>query len=101
MNTRFFSSTSVKDALGHIVERKLAVDVIILDLRLRGVSDPLQLCRDMVTSAAGIPVMALDSDVDDGREMELAVKAAGAADYLSRNRFDELFIRLNKLIHHR
>lgn len=101
MNTRLYNSTSLKDATEHIVDRKLAVRVIILDLRLRGTTDPVQLCKDMVASAGGIPILALGSEGENSQEMKTAVMAAGAADYLNRSHFEELFARLTLLMNPR
>lgn len=99
MACQLYSCPTLEKAMEYIEQRKLITDVVILDLSLRGVDDPVALCKQVVAMIPGVPVLALDKESADEVALEKLYIEAGVTDYIHRNQFDELFVRIKKLIH--
>lgn len=98
MECLLFTCGTVDQAVQYLDQRQIAMEVVILDLHIKGDESPAALCADVIERIPGVPVLALDSQSEDRAAHETAIRASGAADYMDRTQFDELVFRIKKLI---
>lgn len=101
MECLLFTCATVDQAVQYIDQRQIAMEVVILDLHIKGGQSPDTLCADVIERIPGVPVMALDVKSEDSTVQAAAIRASGAADYMDRTQFDELVFRIKKLINNK
>ncbi|QQG35712.1 MAG: hypothetical protein HYS17_09355 [Micavibrio aeruginosavorus] len=101
MECQLFTCATVDKAVEYIAQRRIAMEMIILDLRSKNVGDPLDLCKEVFEKIPDVLVMALDDKGEGNAVQAAAVKAAGVVEYIDRTQFDELVFRIKKLINTR
>lgn len=84
MHCKLYRCTMVSAALEQLGNKKLNIDIIILDLRLPGSENPVALYEALKKGSGEIPVIVLTGDTEEEQALAQPVLAAGASAHIHR-----------------
>lgn len=90
MSCQMVHYSTIEDALKHLNNKGLPVDVFILDTRLKGTVMPLETYKKMAAAISNIPIIALTGDSTGESAIGTLIVKAGAAGQTNRGLFDQL-----------
>lgn len=91
LECKLFRCTLLSAALEQLGNKKLNIDIIIIDLRLKGVGDPSGFYKTLKDAAPHIPVIVLTGLNENEHVQAASLMAAGASGHIHRENFNTLF----------
>lgn len=81
---------TLSEGIGYLDVKKLRVDIIILDLGLKGIESPKEIYHQMGLSSHDNPIIVITGKGAEEHDLAVYVMEAGAADNMIRGEFSGL-----------
>lgn len=94
MPCKLFRATTVSAIHEIMGKRGFGADIIILDLRLKGIGEPATALANVQETAPGLPVILLTGDEPEEIAIAVDLMTQGAASHVHRENFNVLMSTL-------